>query len=285
MQKECELEVNTSTKTVSVKDDQTDDEKLCHNCGLRIKKDVVVCPYYKDEGRVRKVLLVLLALLLGGIGLHKFYVGKHWQGLLYVLFCWTGIPSLVSLFEAIVYIFLTEDRLNQKYSVCSNPMDIVTLAMIVWTIVFGSIALALAPRYVSYWECAQQLFSSLADDEDIILPVAYQEFYNGSYDKAYNLFEESLSLASSTEASIVPHWMMGQCLFEQGEYDQAIIQYQKIITSFPQNPQAVKAMLRQALAFEKLADPETSAILYRKIMSSYGASPEAEVARKRLSLL
>lgn len=284
MQKNGELEVNNLTKTVSVKDAQTGDEKLCDNCGLKIKKDVVVCPYYKEEGKVKKPLLVLLALLLGGIGLHKFYVGKHWQGFLYVLFCWTGIPSLVSLFEAIIYIFLTEDQLNKKYSVCSNPMNIVTLAMIVWIIIFGSIALVVAPKYVSYWECAQQLFFSFSNKDKILFPEGYQEFSDGNYDKAYQLFEESLSLTSATEASIIPLYMMGQCFYEQGEYDQAIIQYQKVIANFPKNPQAAKALLRQAQAFEKMSDYKTSAIIYRKIISSYETLPEADVARRNLSL-
>lgn len=43
---------------------------------------------------------VLLALFLGGLGAHKFYLGKTFAGILYILFCWTTIPAWIALFEA-----------------------------------------------------------------------------------------------------------------------------------------------------------------------------------------
>lgn len=41
-----------------------------------------------------------LAFLLGGLGAHRFYLGQIWQGVLYVLFCWTWVPAILALFEA-----------------------------------------------------------------------------------------------------------------------------------------------------------------------------------------
>ena len=43
---------------------------------------------------------VLLALFLGGLGIHKFYVGQPGLGVLYLLFCWTFIPSIIAIGEA-----------------------------------------------------------------------------------------------------------------------------------------------------------------------------------------
>ena len=34
-----------------------------------------------------KTTAVLLAFFLGGLGLHKFYLGKTFQGFLYLIFC------------------------------------------------------------------------------------------------------------------------------------------------------------------------------------------------------
>ena len=42
---------------------------------------------------------VLLALFLGGLGIHKFYLGQPGLGVLYILFCWTYIPSIIALIE------------------------------------------------------------------------------------------------------------------------------------------------------------------------------------------
>jgi TM2 domain-containing membrane protein YozV len=43
---------------------------------------------------------VLLALFLGGLGVHKFYMGQIGMGVLYLLFCWTTIPAWIALIEA-----------------------------------------------------------------------------------------------------------------------------------------------------------------------------------------
>lgn len=53
---------------------------------------------------VNKVAYVLLALFLGGLGIHKFYAGKTGMGILYLVFCWTFIPAIVALVEAIIAI-------------------------------------------------------------------------------------------------------------------------------------------------------------------------------------
>lgn len=43
--------------------------------------------------------VMLLTFFLGGVGAHKFYLGDKKKGVMYLLFCWTFIPSLIALFE------------------------------------------------------------------------------------------------------------------------------------------------------------------------------------------
>jgi len=43
---------------------------------------------------------VLLALFLGGLGIHKFYLGQTGMGVVYIIFCWTYIPAIIAFFEA-----------------------------------------------------------------------------------------------------------------------------------------------------------------------------------------
>ncbi len=43
---------------------------------------------------------------------------------------------------------------------------------------------------------------------------------------------------------------MGECLFEQEEYDKAILQYQKIISQHSNHAKAAASTLKQAMAFE-----------------------------------
>lgn len=61
------------------------------------------------QKRVSKIAYILLALFLGGLGIHKFYAGKAGMGILYLLFCWTFIPGFIAFIEAIVAIFRPAD--------------------------------------------------------------------------------------------------------------------------------------------------------------------------------
>ncbi len=97
------------------------DEKYCQECGSIIRAKAEICPKCgvrqavgSLSGRTR-VAAALFALLLGGFGIHKFYLGKVGQGVLYLLFCWTFIPLIVSLIEGIVYLTMTDAHFAAKY--------------------------------------------------------------------------------------------------------------------------------------------------------------------------
>lgn len=58
----------------------------------------------------------LLAIFLGGIGAHKFYLGKNGLGLLYLVFVWTYIPAILGLVEGISYLSMSVEDFNKKYN-------------------------------------------------------------------------------------------------------------------------------------------------------------------------
>ena len=55
--------------------------------------------------KINKGIYIMLCLFVGGLGLHKFYAGKWFQGLLYVAFCWTGVPVVLALFDLLGAMF------------------------------------------------------------------------------------------------------------------------------------------------------------------------------------
>lgn len=62
-----------------------------------------------------KTTAAILALFLGGLGIHKFYLNQGVQGLLYLLFSWTFIPAVIAFFEGIVYLTMDDRAFQQKY--------------------------------------------------------------------------------------------------------------------------------------------------------------------------
>lgn len=63
-----------------------------------------------------RLVASLLALFLGGLGIHKFYLGRIAWGVVYLVFCWTGIPSVVGFLEGVILISQSDVVFNRKYN-------------------------------------------------------------------------------------------------------------------------------------------------------------------------
>ncbi len=57
--------------------------------------------FYAEYERARRdeIAGVLLAIFLGGLGIHRFYLGETIPGILYLVFSWTGIPTIIGWVE------------------------------------------------------------------------------------------------------------------------------------------------------------------------------------------
>lgn len=74
----------------------SEDTKVLRETMLQMQREL------RDEKeKPSLVIYVLLALFLGGIGMHDFYAGKTAKGVIKLLFCWTGIPAIIALFNII----------------------------------------------------------------------------------------------------------------------------------------------------------------------------------------
>jgi TM2 domain-containing membrane protein YozV len=59
---------------------------------------------------------ILICFFGGGFGIHKFYLGKHVQGVIYLLFCWTAIPSLIAFFEFLGLCFMSDREFDARFN-------------------------------------------------------------------------------------------------------------------------------------------------------------------------
>lgn len=79
-----------------------------------------------QQGPKSKVAAGLLALFLGGLGIHKFYLGYNRAGVIHLLCIFPGlflfsIPTfiifIISLIEGIIYLTKTDEDFHQTYEV------------------------------------------------------------------------------------------------------------------------------------------------------------------------
>lgn len=55
------------------------------------------------------IIAALLAIFLGGIGAHKFYMGKITHGVIYLICCWTWIPALLGVLSGLKWLVKGKD--------------------------------------------------------------------------------------------------------------------------------------------------------------------------------
>jgi len=63
-----------------------------------------------------RISAALLAIFLGFIGIHKFYLNKKDSGILYLVFFWTGIPAILSAIDFAKILFLDDEAFKEKYN-------------------------------------------------------------------------------------------------------------------------------------------------------------------------
>lgn len=95
--------------------------RFCANCGQPVNENAEVCLAcgfsIKNDGKKigadNKMLLGIIALLVGGLGIHNFMMGETKKGILKILLCWTGISSIIALVDA-VKIFTDKYEINKE---------------------------------------------------------------------------------------------------------------------------------------------------------------------------
>ena len=65
----------------------------------------------KNKGTV-----IILALLLGGFGIHRMYLNQTGKGMLYLLFFWTFIPGIIAFIEVFYFAFMSEEKFDETYN-------------------------------------------------------------------------------------------------------------------------------------------------------------------------
>ena len=70
---------------------------------------------YVERERSR-VIAALLALFVGGIGAHKFYLGQTSKGILMLLTFWTFVPALIAFVEFILLLCMSNKDFDKKFN-------------------------------------------------------------------------------------------------------------------------------------------------------------------------
>jgi TM2 domain-containing membrane protein YozV len=94
---------------------------FCKACGNEVLSTTIVCPNCGSstaptfpQGRNR-IVAAVLAICLGFIGIHKFYLGKMGQGIVYLVLSFTAVPMFLGFIEGAIYASMTDEAFHTKY--------------------------------------------------------------------------------------------------------------------------------------------------------------------------
>jgi TM2 domain-containing membrane protein YozV len=68
-------------------------------------------------GAEKKLVAGILGILIGYLGIHKFYLGYQKEGIIQLIIgiCTCGISSIISLIEGIIYLTKSDEEFVQTY--------------------------------------------------------------------------------------------------------------------------------------------------------------------------
>lgn len=160
----------------------------CRECGTAVAKSAFNCPACgaptPKQGR-SKVTAGFLALFLGGLGLHRFYLGQWW-GVFYIPFGLIGISFPVTLVEAIYFWVISKEKWDQKYGHLppSNAFVIIAVILVVGVMSLGILAAVAIPAYQDY-TTRSKVFAGITEMRSMSLEVEQYYLENNTWPNSY----------------------------------------------------------------------------------------------------
>lgn len=119
------------------------------------------------------------------------------------------------------------------------------------------------------------------------LPKAVQQalraYRRGAFRQAFEQLDSFVRQHPQHAAADRARFWMGECQYEQGALTQSIAQFSRLEREHPKSPKTPEALLKMALAFERLAAPDAASKTLRRLIQSFPKSASAELAMARLT--
>lgn len=127
---------------------------------------------------------------------------------------------------------------------------------------------------------AGEVKTGLSEDE--IYRLAKQAFDQGDSDGARKKFQELIEKFPKSERADNAQFWIGEIYYREKWYEKAILEYQKVIESYPMGNKVPASLLKQGLAFLNLGDKNNSRLILEELIKKHPKSNEAKIAKDKV---
>ncbi|MFH0921384.1 MAG: tol-pal system protein YbgF [Fibrobacterota bacterium] len=120
-------------------------------------------------------------------------------------------------------------------------------------------------------------------DVQKLFQIARRDFNAREYDRAKKEFAEILLKYPKDETADDCVFWIGECLYVTKLYKEAITEYQRVTTGYPQGDMVPGALFKSGLCYQKLNDTTSMKKVWNDLIARFPYSDEAMQAKSRLA--
>jgi tol-pal system protein YbgF len=127
--------------------------------------------------------------------------------------------------------------------------------------------------------------SGPAPSADTLYSNGLRDITSGKYDLARQEFQDYLKYYGETDLAPNAQFYLGEIAYKQKQYDQAVAEYDKVLTSYPRSFKIQPAHLRKGMALIELGQKTQGVRELRDVIKHNPGSEEDRIARAKLKEL
>jgi len=117
---------------------------------------------------------------------------------------------------------------------------------------------------------------------DQLFAAAYGDYSRGNYDLAISEFRQYVETYPTSEMADNAQYWIGEALFAKRQFNEAIVELDKVSTLFPKGDKVPAARFKKALALNEQGQPDAARAEFQALIKLYPRSNEAALARQQL---
>jgi tol-pal system protein YbgF len=114
---------------------------------------------------------------------------------------------------------------------------------------------------------------------------AKQAFDQGDFNTARENFEKIIAQFPTSEHADNAQFWIGEIYYREKWYEKAILEYQKVVEKYPKGNKVPASLLKQGFSFLNLGDKANARLILKELVKKYPDSNEGKIARQKLEEL